>query len=202
MAGSDNLYSRAVVAAKIVLPLIALGLLSALFLLARPAPQGEPVEPGTATEQDLAREQRLSAPSYTGVTSDGAEVALAAESLRPLEDPPGAVEGLGMVATITTAGGFGYTLNAPQGVIDEATGLTRLSGGVTIVTTDGYRLTAPRLSVRTDMTRLETEGGVLADGPMGAIAADRMVLTGDPEEGREGLLTFEGNVGLTYDPAR
>ena len=51
-------HSRLVVVAKIVLPLIALGLLSTLFLLARATPPGEPLR---FVDQDVAERTRLDA---------------------------------------------------------------------------------------------------------------------------------------------
>uniref|UniRef100_A0AAN0MF35 Uncharacterized protein n=1 Tax=Yoonia rhodophyticola TaxID=3137370 RepID=A0AAN0MF35_9RHOB len=58
--------------------MIALGLLSTLFLLAR-AP-AEPPDISFAEIEAMARDQRITAPRFSGVTDDGSVISIAARS--------------------------------------------------------------------------------------------------------------------------
>lgn len=200
MARPADGYTRAVWIAKLVLPLMALGLLATLFLLSRSAPGGRPVAPGDLSEAELAREERLGRPSYNGVTEEGARITLAAESLAPDPDRPGVIAGRDLIARVVTAGGYGWDVLAEAGEIDQPERVTTLSGGVRIHTTDGYRLTTERAVMKTNLTWLRTDGAVAAEGPLGQLSAGRMTITGDPETGRGAVLVFQDGVRLVYRP--
>ena len=76
-------HSRLVGWLKVALPLLALAILSTLFLVART------IDPEAAipyAEVDIAeriREPRMTAPAYAGVTKDGATLTLTADEARP-----------------------------------------------------------------------------------------------------------------------
>lgn len=196
----DNAYSRAVAVAKIVLPLVALGILSSLFLLSRHAPQGEPIEYADLTVLDLAREQRLGAPTYRGVTEEGAQVALSAAELRPDPEQRETILGSDLVAEILTQSGFGYTITALRGSIDQEKRLTTLIGDVRIETSNGYVITTGAATMRSNLTELNTPGPVEADGPMGTLQAGSLEMSGDPGTGTGAVVVFKDGVRLVYTP--
>jgi lipopolysaccharide export system protein LptC len=66
----DNTHSRMVAWAKIVLPLFALVLLSVLFLFSGKADLTDALPYAQADIDELAREQRLGAPEFAGLTRD------------------------------------------------------------------------------------------------------------------------------------
>lgn len=200
MARFDNGYSRAVAVTKVILPLIALGILSTLFLLSRPAPQGEPLAHSDLAVLDLAREQRLGAPSYRGVTETGTQIALQATELRPDPEDSELITGRDLQAAIETAGGFGYVVRAREGLINERERLTTLRSDVQITTSNGYEIRTDVAEIASNMTALSTPGFVEATGPIGVLTAGRMDMTGDPETGRGGVVVFKDGVRLVYDP--
>ena len=67
----DNLYSRAIFVTKLTLPLVALGLLSTVFLLARSPNPEDAVTFAKVDVDTLMREQRLSSPRFAGESNDG-----------------------------------------------------------------------------------------------------------------------------------
>lgn len=200
MGGFDNTYSCAVAVAKIVLPLIALGILSSLFLISRPAQQGEPIASADMDVQDLAREQRLGAPTYRGVTNEGTQVALSADELRPDPQRPELVHGSILGADILTASGFGYTVRAESGTIDRERNLTTLDDGVRIETSNGYVITTNVATIQTDSSQLDTPGPVEASGPLGQLRAGSLRMTGDVETGENVVVVFKDGVQLLYTP--
>ena len=74
-------YSKMVGWLKVLLPLIALGILSTLFLLSRVV-DPEAVVPFADKEiQDRLRDQQVTGPVYSGVTADGDQLSFSAEKL-------------------------------------------------------------------------------------------------------------------------
>ncbi|QDY71248.1 LPS export ABC transporter periplasmic protein LptC [Qingshengfaniella alkalisoli] len=200
MARFDNGYSRAVAVAKLVLPLIALAILSTLFLFPRGQRTGEPMAITDITIRELAREQRLGAPSYDGVTAEGSKVNLSAETLRPDSDQPGVIIGTELRATLFNKNGFGYQIASGAGRIDEETGQTTLSENVQITTSTGYRIQTDTAFVSTDLNHIETEGAIQASGPLGQLTAGKMVMTGNPDSGNNAVVVFKDGVRLLYQP--
>src|SRR6056297_333710 len=122
-----NTYSRIVAALKVILPLIALGLLSSVFLVATPPEQGEPVPFPDLTISQLAREQRLGAPAFSGVTDDGTRVTVAASRLWPDPEQDDVILGSDLAARLSTPDGVEYRISAPAAEIDRASDVTTLA---------------------------------------------------------------------------
>ncbi|MEL7087874.1 MAG: hypothetical protein AAGL98_05440, partial [Planctomycetota bacterium] len=66
MAVYDNAYSRFVAWAKIILPLVALGLLSTMFLVSRDSDPAATIRIGEQEARGLAQEDGMSAPRFAG----------------------------------------------------------------------------------------------------------------------------------------
>ena len=77
MARADA-HTRVVTWLKIALPLAALAILSTLFLLADKIDPEDALPYAEVDVEDLAREPRMTLPSYAGTTSDGAALSLTA----------------------------------------------------------------------------------------------------------------------------
>ena len=185
-------WSRFVRLAKVALPTLALALLSALFLLAREG-GGDPVIPYSDAEIDaLAREQRLAAPDFAGTTEDGAAIRITAEEGRPDPREPSVLTAAGM-SVLLQAPARDVALDAAIGRVDPASGTFELGGGLTVETSDGYRLNAAALDGRLDLTEMRSAGAVDGEGPLGDISAGRLSL--DAER-----LRFDGGVRLVYRP--
>lgn len=200
MAGFDNAYSRVVAVLKIVLPLVALGLMSTLFLFSRQPPQGEPSPFPDLAVLDLAREQRLGAPVYSGVTADGMTVTVAAKSLRPDPEIEDMILGVDFVARLQTPEGVAYDISARDGEFDRAAGVSVLRNDVQITSSTGYEMTMGAVSMDGEMSRLESLTPVEVTGPLGEIDAGRMTITRDPETGSQTRLVFSEGVKLLYVP--
>jgi len=76
----DNTYSRVVAWAKVLLPLLALALLSTLFLVARTVDPAQKLPFADIDVDAIAREQRIGAPKFNGVTKEGTAISLSADS--------------------------------------------------------------------------------------------------------------------------
>ncbi|SLN33127.1 hypothetical protein [Roseisalinus antarcticus] len=192
-------HSTYVAWAKVLLPLGALTLLSTTFLFARAPQIGDTSIPYADIEQ-LAREQQISAPSFSGVADDGSIIEILAESARPEDAAARIITVTRIHASLSSPGGMHVDVRAGEGRIDRAAGTARLGGLARIVTSDGYEIETAAVSADLDSGRIETEGALEAHAPFGELAAGKLVIE-TPEGGGQRLLFNEG-VRLVYDPAQ
>jgi lipopolysaccharide export system protein LptC len=198
MAGVDR-HTRVVGWLKVALPLTALAILSTLFLVARRIDPEAALPYAEVDVEDLAREPRMTAPTYAGTTEDGAALTLSADEARP-EAEGVAAEAAGLRLELATPDGAQTELVAANAVMDDATRQVLLSGGVTVTTSSGYRLETAEVAAKLDRTGLESRSPVLAVGPAGEIRADGMVLSQDIQTPGAYVLVFKGDVRLVYQP--
>jgi lipopolysaccharide export system protein LptC len=192
-------HTRVVGWLKVALPLMALAILSTLFLVADRIDPDAALPDAEVDVETLAREPRMTAPSYAGTTTDGAALALTAEEARPA-DATGPAKAAGLRLTLETPDGGTTFLTAATAVMDRAARQVVLSGGVTVTTGTGYRLETGEVVAKLDRSGLQSRGEVTASGPAGRIRADRMTLGQDNRTPGAYLLVFNGGVRLVYMP--
>lgn len=199
MVARDNLHSRVVFWLKIVLPLTALAILSTLFLFARSIDTDLALPYAEVDVEALARDQRLTSPEFSGVTTDGAAVTVLAAVARPGDQGGSATS---LAASYLTQDGLRIDLSAGSGRMDSAANRLDLDGEVTVVTSSGYRVKAPGLTSALDRTDLATTGSITAEAPFGQIAAGSMTLGQDDDVKAGYVMLFTGGVKLVYLPPK
>jgi lipopolysaccharide export system protein LptC len=195
---ADNRYTLLVTWLKIVLPLIALALLSSIFLISKRIDPGTTLPDAGSDLAERLREPRLTDPVFTGVAPDGAAVTVTADDMRPL--PGSLTEGTARTLTVKveTTGGAILTLTAPHGKMDSEAQTLALSGGATVSTDDGYSLAAPEMTGSLPLSELTASGGVTGESPFGTIRSDRMLATRNPASPETHIVDFIGGVRLIY----
>lgn len=199
MAIADNRYSRFVQLAKIVFPLVALALLSTLFLFSRSIDPSRAIPFAEIDVEKIAREQRLARPKFSGVTEDGSEVLLIAESATPDPVDPRKLSAEIVEATIAVPDGETFDVDANRADFDGGSDILELQGDVTIRTASGYTLATDTLITSVATTTLKSPTSVFVTGPEGTLEADSMEL-GETENGQ--VVVFKGNVKLIYRPGQ
>jgi len=197
MASSLNRYSQWVFWLKIILPIVALAVLSTLFLFARKVEFDGSLPYAEVEVNDLANDPRLTAPEYAGITNDGVAIRVAAKTVKPGADGTGMATADEVVALYESSNGGKITLNAKAGSLDQAKALLTLTGDVVVNTSDGYRLNSDEMVSSLSVTDLVADGAVRAIAPFGTIDAGAMQLTGT--EGNHQLV-FKKGVRLVYKP--
>ncbi|WP_373354910.1 hypothetical protein [Pseudoroseicyclus sp. CXY001] len=192
---ADNLYSIFVSWSKIALPLIALGLLSTLFLFTR---HEAPGEVPFAEVEKIAREQRVASPSYAGVAQDGSAIAIAADEIRPDTGGEEAFTILRPRAQVDAADGTGLTITAGTGRLDLTARRAELTGLARLTTTNGYRMETEGVTADLATGQIESLGRLAVQAPFGMIEAGALSWGGRGA----GKLVFSGGVRLLYDPAQ
>lgn len=198
MARADR-HTRVVGWLKVALPLIALVILSTLFLVARRIDPEAALPYAEVDVEDLAREPRMTAPTYAGTTADGAALTLSADEARPAADGSPA-QAAGLRLDLATPDGGQTELLAVDARMDDTAKELVLSGGVIVTTSTGYRLETAEVAARLDRTGLESRAPVKATGPAGEITAEGMVLSQDNRTPGAYVLVFKGGVRLIYQP--
>jgi len=204
MAGYDNSYSRLVAWLKILLPLLALAILSTMFLISRTVDPSQTIPYAEVDATELAREQGIGSPNFASVTNDGSAITISAQNARPDASDQQIISAQNLTANIETSKGIKIVIIAPTGVIDNTNRQTSLSGGVTMTTTTGYRIDTESIRSLLDKTEITAENQIIAVGPMGNIEAGSMLLTQqDVASGNKGyLLVFKGDVKLVYETGK
>ena len=198
MARVDR-HTRVVAWLKVALPLTALAILSTLFLVARRIDPEAALPYAEVDVEDLAREPRMTAPTYAGTTSDGSALTLSADEARPASEGS-AARAAGLRLDLATPDGGKTELLAAEARMDDTAQELVLSGGVTLETSTGYRLETAEVAARLDRTGLESRAPVKATGPAGEITAEGLVLGQDNRTPGAYVLVFKGNVRLIYQP--
>lgn len=197
MSSADNLYSQWVGWAKIILPLGAIGLLSTLFLFARnPA---DTTDIPLAQVAELAREQQLTAPEFSGMTDTGAIVVFSARSARPAPDHPDRADITDLRFRLSNPGGSTLDVTGVTGQIDGRSRTARFSGLVRLETSTGYSMETNGLTVTLDDGTAVSDGLLEIRAPMGRLTAGQMTFRADnPDTGHQML--FTDGVRLVYTP--
>lgn len=199
MARADNSYSRLVGALKVILPLAALVLLSTLFLLSRGRDPGDVLPYADLDLEALLLEPRMTAPTYTGVTRDGAAIRLSADAALPGATPETGARAERPRLLLVAPDGSQTTAVAEEARIDPAGRSLVMTGDVTVTTTGGYSIDTEVIVAALDRSRIETRAAVFAQGPQGSVRSDNMVIS-RTEAGAAEVVVFKGGVKLLYQP--
>ena len=193
-------YSRAVAYLKVLLPLIALVLLSTLFMISR-GDDTEAVIPFAEQEiEDRLRGQQVTAPHYSGTTADGDEIMVRAGLARPGGTETPAVASA-LTGEIRIASGGRIALASDSGAIRPDSDLAEFAGSVTITSADGMVVETDALTTALSGLEAESPGPVRARGPIGDLTAGNMRIRSKTEGGPVHML-FKDGVKLIYTPQK
>lgn len=194
MPGS-NRYSQVVSYVKIVLPIIAIGILSTLFLLSRTPDPERAIPFANVDLEELAREQRLGSPRYAGTTNAGREVMVVAETAAPVDGQLDLISVDTLDARIELDDTRFVDITSLQGVINLETNIADLSTDVQVADSTGYTLDTENLLVNFREFAMSSPTDVVVEGPGFHLEAGSMDLSG--AEGAQ-VLIFNGGVKVLY----
>lgn len=202
MVSSTSFYSKTIVALKIALPLVALALLSTLFLFARSndALRDLPVVSLEGGSGEVA--EAVEKPVFSGLSSDGDVMRFTADRVTPMADGENHAENLW--ARLNTSETEFITVTSEEGTLFDNDDMLHLMGRVQITSQDGYVLNTETLYTRTDTVDAETAQDVQGYGPLGTIEAGKMQLRlKNPESTAQHVyMVFTGGVKTVYTPKK
>ncbi|MGC1495017.1 MAG: hypothetical protein WA790_04345 [Sulfitobacter sp.] len=182
-----------------LLPLMALALLSTLFLLSRAIDPQTTIPFADKEIQDRLRDQQVTGPFFSGTTADGDLISFSAEILRTPDGKIGANQAEIVEIVLAVSGGAKITILSDAAEFDIAQDIAELTGDVIITTSTDYRIVSDMLTSRLSALSLESPGPVEATGPPGNLNAGSMVLT-PSDQGKPSQLIFTNGVKLVYTP--
>lgn len=192
-------YSQLVSWLKVLFPLMALGLLSTLFLLSRVI-DPESVIPFADKEiQDRLRDQQVTGPIYYALTADGDEIAFEAETMTTPQGQTGANAAKDVTVTMDLTSGSQVVVTALEGQTNIENDTAELTGDVVITTSTGYRIESDYLTAMMTRLNVVSPGPVDAEGPLGTLDAGAMTLQSEKDKDAAQLV-FTNGVKLIYDP--
>lgn len=205
MRNADGLHGRVVATLRLLLPLVALGVLSTLFLFSRDIDPARALLFASVDADDLARDPRIGAPRLSSVTDDGTALTLVADTVRVVSGTGERITGDTVRAEFEAPDGGRSTVVADKAVLDREAGTLRLTGAVRLTDDRGHVVDSAEFVAALDRTWLESPGPVTGTGPLGQLEAGAMVVRAAPAAEGDGPaghdLLFTGGVRLVHLPA-
>ena len=191
-------YSRMIAFLKVLLPLMALALLSNLFLLSRNTEPMASLPFAEAEVNERMRDQQITGPFFSGSTEQGDQISFSAGKIG-VADGNGRVTANDISAQIDLSSGARLVFFADLGEVDIANDTSILSGKVLITTSTGYKINSERLVSAMTSLNMESPDKIIAEGPLGTFSAGSMRLTFS-EKTKFTQMIFTNAVKLIYDP--
>jgi lipopolysaccharide export system protein LptC len=200
MMVGPGLYSHVVAILKVGLPLIALGMLAALFLVQPDDDLGAELVFSPGDVASLGEGLRVSNPTFTGTTIGDDRFRFTAALVEPDAAPPQRVRITALGGAVALKDGPTIDVVAATGDLDLPTQRLDMAGNVRIDTSDGYRLTAPRVTLDLDAGSMIAGDQVKTTGPMGQIESGSLRVAPAAATGEARRFSFGDGVRLVYDP--
>ena len=191
-------YSRMIAFLKVLLPLMALALLSTLFLLSQNTEPMASIPFAEAEVNERMRDQQITGPFFSGSTEQGDQISFSAGKIG-VADGNGRVTANDISAQIDLSSGARLVFFADLGEVDIANDTSILSGKVLITTSTGYKINSERLVSAMTSLNMESPNKIIAEGPLGTFSAGSMRLTLS-EKTKSTQMVFTNAVKLIYDP--
>lgn len=194
MAGDP--YSRLIAFLKVALPLVALGILSTVFLVSSRIEPGQTIPFPEGEVAERIRGQQVTGALYSGVTTGGDRINFFADEIvtrnsRNVARNP--------IILLDFAEGGSMRLEAERGDVDIGGDVATMSRRVVIESTNGYVMRSDSITSRLSTVDVVSPGEVTADGPAGTLRAGAMRI-GDRNGTGNLQLLFTDGVKLVYDP--
>jgi lipopolysaccharide export system protein LptC len=193
-------YSRMVTYLKVLFPLAALALLSTLFLISRGVNTEAKIPFADHEIEERMRGQQITAPFFSGTTSQGGEITVTASIARP-SGPTSPAVATDLVAVISMADGGKMMLSSDSGTVQLESDFASFTGNVEITSAAGLLVTTDLLNATISGLSADSPGPVQATGPIGTLNAGTMQLNTKTQGGPMHML-FNNGVKLVYDPRK
>jgi len=193
----DDGYSALVAWLKTLLPIVALGLLSTIFLFSGRVDVTQSLPYTEHNIAEIVREQRITRPYFTGIASNGTEIALSAAYASPQIENAHILEITDLSVVLRSTSDRMVQVTAGRGALDSATQTAQISTNVHIAALPDFWVTTQALDMNLNQGVVSAKGGFQGVTSFGAITAGEMHLqmTADDQQ-----IVFLNDVRLVYSP--
>jgi lipopolysaccharide export system protein LptC len=187
-------HTRRVRVLKVGLPLVALAIMSSLFLFSSSITLDGALPFADVDVADRLREPKMTQVQIATTGASGAVIDINAATITPIgETQAKATTAFG---TITALSGHVTQMQAAQIDYDEGAAAAALTGGVK-VQASGYQMVTDALDVDIANAQADSRSTVNAIGPLGTLDAGRMSI----RQNQTGVVVvFKSGVRLLYTP--
>ncbi len=197
MATYSNFHTWFVGWVKIILPLIAIALLSTLFLFARTSTD-EPDIP-IAQIEELAREQQITAPQFSSVADDGSVIAVSARTAKPDMANDDTLLVADLVIDVDSADGTTMNVTSGMSILNFKAQTARLNGLSRVTTSSGYTMETVGLTANLTTGEIVSDGYLEIQAPFGELSAGKVRIM-ISKDGTGQQMLFTQGVRLLYTP--
>ena len=193
----DDGYSALVAWLKTLLPIVALGLLSTIFLFSGKVDVTQSLPYTEHNIAEIVREQRITRPYFTGIASNGTEIALSAAYASPQIENAHILEITDLSVVLRSTSDRMVQVTAGRGALDSATQTAQISTNVHIAALPDFWVTTQALDMNLNQGVVSAKGGFQGVTSLGAVTAGEMHLqmTADDQQ-----IVFLNDVRLVYSP--
>ena len=193
----DDGYSAFVAWLKTLLPIVALGLLSTIFLFSGKVDVTQSLPYAERNIAEIIREQRITQPYFTGIASNGTEIALSAAYASPQVENAHILEITDLSVVLRSTSDRMVQVTAGRGALDSARQTAQISTDVHIAALPDFWVTTEALDMNFNQGLISAKGGFQGVTALGAITAGEMHLqtTADDQQ-----IVFLNDVRLVYSP--
>ena len=146
---------------------------------------------------EIVREQRITRPYFTGIASNGTEIALSAAYASPQIENAHILEITDLSVVLRSTSDRMVQVTAGRGALDSATQTAQISTNVHIAALPDFWVTTQALDMNLNQGVVSAKGGFQGVTSLGAITAGEMHLqmTADDQQ-----IVFLNDVRLVYSP--
>ena len=193
----DDGYSALVAWLKTLLPIVALGLLSTIFLFSGKVDVTQSLPYAEHNIAEIIREQRITQPYFTGIASNGTEIALSAAYASPQVENAHILEITDLSVVLRSTSDRMVQVTAGRRALDSARQTAQISTDVHIAALPDFWVTTEALDMNFNQGFISAKGGFQGVTALGAITAEEMHLqmTADDQQ-----IVFLNDVRLVYSP--
>ena len=193
----DDGYSAFVAWLKTLLPIAALGLLSTIFLFSGKVDVTQSLPYAERNIAEIIREQRITQPYFTGIASNGTEIALSAAYASPQVENAHILEITDLSVVLQSTSDRMVQVTAVRGALDSARQTAQISTDVHIAALPDFWVTTEAWDMNFNQGFISAKGGFQGVTALGAITAGEMHLqmTADDQQ-----IVFLNDVRLVYSP--
>ena len=193
----DNSYSFFVAWVKTLLPIVALGMLSTIFLFSGKVDVTQSLPYADLNVADIIREQRITRPYFTGISEGGTEFALSAAYATPDANKPSVLNVSELDIEFKSLKGSKTKITAGAGLVNAKTNYASITQGVRLDSKLNFWIATERLDIYFNHSYASTNGPFKGVFPFGSIDSGNMILK--MITGKQQIL-FTNGIRMLYQP--
>ena len=167
----DDKYSTLVAIFKVLLPSLALIILSTLFLLPDNRTKIQALNTIDKSTLDIVKKAGVNKPSFRGTLASGSNLELYATEIIPKNNDKKIIEINEISARLELNKNNWATASAKKGVVNISEQTAEMIGKVSVKSSNGVLIETSDLKVFYAKSLVKTEGEVFMKGPFGTITA-------------------------------